>query len=105
MQLPSQRVIQLSGGNQQKISVAKWLATEAKVYIFDEPTKGIDIRTKARIYDIIRDLAKEGAAVIVISSYNPELIGLCDRIEVMSKGKFVASFGRGTTEHEILMVQ
>ena len=102
---PRQRVRTLSGGNQQKISVAKWIASEAKIYIFDEPTKGIDVLTKSRIYDIIRDLAKQGAAIIVISSYNSELIGCCDRIEVMSKGKFVASFGASASEHEILKVQ
>ena len=102
---PGQRAVQLSGGNQQKISVGKWIASDAKVYIFDEPTKGIDVMTKSRIYDIIRDLAKNGAAVLVISSYNPELIGSCDRIEVMSKGKFVASFGCGASEYEILKVQ
>lgn len=102
---PQQRAITLSGGNQQKISVAKWIAAQPKIYIFDEPTKGIDVLTKARIYEIIRELAQQGAAIIVISSYNPELIGTCDRIEVMSKGKMVATFGPGVEEHELLLAQ
>lgn len=100
-----QKALTLSGGNQQKIAIAKWIAAETNIYIFDEPTKGIDVLTKSRIYDIIRELAKQGAAIIVISSYNPELIGTCDRIEVMSKGKLVASFKDGVEEHEILLVQ
>lgn len=100
-----QRTLTLSGGNQQKIAIAKWIASEANIYIFDEPTKGIDVLTKSRIYDIIRELARQGAAIIVISSYNPELIGTCDRIEVMSKGKMAASFKAGVEEHEILLAQ
>lgn len=102
---PKQKAMTLSGGNQQKISIAKWIAAETKIYIFDEPTKGIDVLTKSRIYDIIRELAKQGAAIIVISSYNPELIGTCDRIEVMSKGSLVASFDAGASEHELLLAQ
>lgn len=100
-----QRVLTLSGGNQQKVSIAKWVAAEPTIYIFDEPTKGIDVLTKARVYDIIRELAERGAAVLVISSYSPELIGVCDRIEVMSKGEIVASFEGNTTEHDIALAQ
>lgn len=100
-----QPVLTLSGGNQQKVSIAKWVAAEPQIYIFDEPTKGIDVLTKARVYDLIRKLAQNGAAVIVISSYSPELIGVCDRIEVMSKGAFVARFEGKVTEHEIAMAQ
>lgn len=102
---PKQRTITLSGGNQQKIAIAKWIAADTKIYIFDEPTKGIDVLTKSRIYNIIRELSAQGAAIIVISSYCPELIGACDRIEVMSKGKLVASFGAGVEEYEILLAQ
>lgn len=98
-------VLTLSGGNQQKVSIAKWVAAEPRIYIFDEPTKGIDVMTKARVYDLIRELAENGAAVIVISSYSPELIGVCDRIDVMAKGKFVACFEDKVTEHEIALVQ
>lgn len=100
-----QKVMTLSGGNQQKVSIAKWIAADPQIYIFDEPTKGIDVLTKSRVYDIIRGLAKDGKAVLVISSYTPELIGVCDRVEVMSKGKIVASFGQGVTENDILLVQ
>lgn len=98
-----QKVYTLSGGNQQKISIAKWIAAEPRIYIFDEPTKGIDVLTKKKIYNIIRSLAEAGCAVIVISSYCNELIGVCDRIEVMSKGRFVASFGAGVKEQEIML--
>lgn len=100
-----QKVMTLSGGNQQKVSIAKWIAAAPQIYIFDEPTKGIDVLTKSRVYDIIRELAKEGKAVLVISSYTPELIGVCDRVEVMAKGEIVASFGQGVTENDILLVQ
>ena len=100
---PAQRVNTLSGGNQQKISVAKWIAAEPRIYIFDEPTKGIDVLTKKKMYNIIRDLAQDGCAVIVISSYCSELIGICDRIDVMTKGSFVASFDAGVQEHEVML--
>ena len=95
----------LSGGNQQKVSIAKWVAAEPRIYIFDEPTKGIDVLTKARVYHIIRDLAAAGNAIIVISSYNPELIGVCDRIKVMSMGKFTAVFGQGVTENDLMLAE
>ena len=100
-----QRADTLSGGNQQKVSVGKWIAANPKIYIFDEPTKGIDVLTKRNIYDIIRKLAEDGMAVLVISSYIPELLGSCDRIEVMSKGELVASFDQGATENDIMLVQ
>lgn len=100
-----QLAMTLSGGNQQKVSIAKWIAAQPQVFIFDEPTKGIDVLTKARIYELIREIAAQGKAVIVISSYGPELIGVCDRIEVMSKGKMKASFTKGVTEDEIVLAQ
>lgn len=79
-----QQVKNLSGGNQQKVAIAKWLQRNSKVYIFDEPTRGIDIGSKAEIYKLIKDLAKKGHAIILISSEMPEIIGLTDRIVVMS---------------------
>ena len=76
----------LSGGNQQKVCLAKWLLTEPEVFILDEPTKGIDVGARAEFYRIINELAEKGAGVIVVSSEEPELIGICDRILVMREG-------------------
>jgi len=77
----------LSGGNQQKVVLAKWLISESRVLIFDEPTRGIDVGAKIEVYNIINSLAKAGKAIIVISSEIPELLGICDRILVMARGK------------------
>ena len=81
-----QLAMNLSGGNQQKIVVAKWLATKSKILIFDEPTRGIDVGAKAEIYQLIADLADEGYSIILISSELPEIIGLSDRVIVMHEG-------------------
>ncbi len=77
----------LSGGNQQKVVLAKWLISESDVLIFDEPTRGIDVGAKIEVYNIINSLAKSGRAIIVISSEIPELLGICDRILVMARGR------------------
>lgn len=79
----------LSGGNQQKVAISKWLHAGCRLLIFDEPTRGIDVAAKAEVYEIIRDFAKDGRAAIVISSEANELLSICDRIIVMSKGKIV----------------
>lgn len=100
-----QKVMYLSGGNQQKVSIGKWIASEARIYIFDEPTKGIDVLAKSKVFEVIRGLAAKGCAVIVISSYDSELLGICDRIQVMAKGRKVNEFGRDATEHELLLAQ
>jgi ABC-type sugar transport system ATPase subunit len=93
----------LSGGNQQKVVLAKWLATNASVLIFDEPTRGIDVEAKASIHDLIRELARAGAAVLMISSELPEIIGMSDRIIVMWDGVGSwASYLAGSTEAEIM---
>lgn len=84
---PDQRAEELSGGNQQKLLVARWLETNSEVIIFDEPTRGIDVGAKYDIYTLIGDLASRGKAVIVISSELPELLGICDRIIVMRRGR------------------
>ncbi len=84
-----QRVINLSGGNQQKVMLAKWLLTQPDVLIIDEPTHGIDIGAKYEIYEILKTLAAEGKAILMISSELPELLGLCDRIIVVKKGTVV----------------
>ena len=93
----------LSGGNQQKIVVAKWLARNSRVVIFDEPTRGIDVAAKVEIYEIINQLKKDGVGVIVVSSEMPEVMGISDRILVMCNGRITGSVDpRNTTEEEIL---
>ncbi|MCT9929288.1 sugar ABC transporter ATP-binding protein [Planotetraspora sp. A-T 1434] len=94
----------LSGGNQQKVVLAKWLATEATVYVLDEPTRGIDIGAKAGIHEVIRELADRGAAVLMISSELPEVIGMSDRIVVMRDGAVAGELPAGTPEEEIMLV-
>jgi ribose transport system ATP-binding protein len=97
-----QPVGELSGGNQQKILIARWLAREGRVLLFDEPTRGIDVAAKDRVYQVLRDLAAEGKAVLVVSSELPELMALCDRILVMSAGRIAAEFLRGDWTQEKL---
>jgi ABC-type sugar transport system ATPase subunit len=80
-------VLNLSGGNQQKIVLAKWLESNADIVIFDEPTRGIDIGTKYEIYLLINQLADQGKSIIIVSSELPELLGMCDRIIVMHEGQ------------------
>ena len=77
----------LSGGNQQKVVFARWLATEARMFLFDEPTRGIDVGAKAEIYALLRRLATDGAALLVVSSELPELLLLCHRIAVVRGGR------------------
>ena len=80
----------LSGGNQQKVVIAKWLATKPRVIILDEPTKGIDIGSKAAVHEFMAELAAEGLAVIMVSSEIPEVLGMSDRVIVMREGRIVA---------------
>ena len=93
----------LSGGNQQKVVFAKWLCSEVDVYIFDEPTRGIDVGAKSEIYQIINDLVAQGAAVIVISSELPEILGVCDRVIVMRDGWITANIDRADATQEKIM--
>lgn len=93
----------LSGGNQQKVVLAKWMATDPQVLILDEPTRGIDVGAKYDIYEIIDELADRGSAVIVISSELPELLGLCDRIYTMSQGIITSCVNAKDTNQEELM--
>ena len=86
-QTPRQPAVTLSGGNQQKVALARLLHQQADVLLLDEPTRGIDIGSKAQIYEVIARAADEGKAVLVVSSYLPELFGLCDRLAVMSRGR------------------
>jgi rhamnose transport system ATP-binding protein len=98
-----QPVSSLSGGNQQKVLLARWLATHAKVLLFDEPTKGVDVGAKSEIYKVIGDLAAEGLGVIVVSSYLPEVLGLADRVVVMREGGVAGELpAAGTTEEDVL---
>ncbi len=91
---PDQVVRFLSGGNQQKVVVAKWLFAESRILIFDEPTRGIDVGAKFEIYQLIWDLAERGKGIIVVSSDLPELLGICHRIVVFSKGAIVGELSR-----------
>ncbi len=97
------RVEQLSGGNRQKVILARWLNTKAKVLIFDEPTAGIDVGVKYEIYTLINRLAQEGIGVIVISSDLPELLGICDRIAVMCEGSLTGVLDRREATQETVM--
>jgi putative multiple sugar transport system ATP-binding protein len=98
-----QEVGQLSGGNQQKVVLSKWLMTDPKVLILDEPTRGIDVGAKYEIYSIINRLAEAGKGVVVISSEMPELLGICDRICVMNDGAFVGEFAGSDATQENIM--
>ncbi|WP_119393136.1 sugar ABC transporter ATP-binding protein [Phyllobacteriaceae bacterium SYSU D60012] len=98
-----QRLAELSGGNQQKVVIAKWLATRPKVIVLDEPTKGIDVGSKAAVHDFIGELAGEGLAVVLITSELPEVMGLADRVIVMKEGRIVAEFKRGQWSAEAIV--
>ncbi len=99
----SQMVEFLSGGNQQKVALAKWLCTQAKVLIFDEPTRGIDVGAKAEVFRLMNDLAKKGVGIILISSEMPEILAMSDRILVMARGSFVAEYAAGQASQEDLL--
>ena len=93
----------LSGGNQQKIVIAKWLLCSPEILLLDEPTRGIDVGAKFEIYKLITELAKEGKAVLMISSEMEELIGVCDRIYVMAKGRISGELARKDFSQENIM--
>jgi rhamnose transport system ATP-binding protein len=95
-----QGISTLSGGNQQKVVLAKWLATKPKLLILDEPTQGIDVQSKAEVHAMIADLARQGMAIILISSEMPELLGMCDRIVVLREGRKTAEFSRAEATQE-----
>ena len=98
-----QYVGELSGGNQQKVVIAKWLATQPAVIILDEPTKGIDIGSKAAVHAFMRELASQGLAVIMVSSEIPEIIGMSDRVIVMREGRCVAEINQENVSPEALV--
>ncbi len=100
----SKEVQDLSGGNQQKVVLSKWLASNAEIFIFDEPTRGIDVEAKASVHDLIRDLTLKGVAVIMISSELPEIIGMSDRILVMRDGTIGGELPAESSEADIMLV-
>jgi len=96
-------VLTMSGGNQQKVAIAKWLITEPDILIMDEPTRGIDVGAKAEIYKLIKILAEQGKGVIIVSSELPEILFVSDKILVMNKGKLAGEFlNKDATEEKIL---
>ena len=105
---PLQLIKNLSGGNQQKIVISKLLCRNLEVFIFDEPTTGVDVGAKQEIYHLVEQLAKDGKAIILISSYLPEIMGLSDRLMVMSEGKIAGEINRDDpllwNEEEILKI-
>lgn len=98
-----QRVGNLSGGNQQKVVLAKWLASDPEILILDEPTRGVDVGAKAEIYKIMNDLAAKGMAIIMISSEMPEIVNMCDRIIVMNDGKITGELDRSEFDQEKIL--
>ena len=100
---PYAPITQLSGGNQQKVIIGRWLLTKPKVIFLDEPTRGIDVGSKAEIYKLIDELAASGIAVVMVSSELPEILSLCDRIEVVRGGQIVFECDGEAATQELLM--
>jgi len=96
-------VVNMSGGNQQKVVLARWLSLGIKVFILDEPTRGIDVGSKSEIYQIMADLADQGVAIIMISSELPEVLGMSDRVLVMRDGRIAADLDRSLATEERVM--
>ncbi|MBI4908859.1 MAG: sugar ABC transporter ATP-binding protein [Acidobacteria bacterium] len=99
---PAQLAGRLSGGNQQKVVIAKWLVRGAQVFLFDEPTRGIDVGAKVEVYEVIDQLARAGAAILMVSSELPELLQVADRIVVMRQGRITGELPGHTTQEEIM---
>lgn len=100
----SDPVSTLSGGNQQKVVLAKWLSTQPRVLIVDEPTRGIDVGTKAEVHRLLSNLAAEGVAIVMVSSELPEVLGMADRILVMREGRIMAELHRAEATEENVML-
>jgi len=99
-----QQVVEnLSGGNQQKVVIAKWLATNPQILLLDEPTRGIDVNTKNEIYRLISELTQAGLAIVMVSSELPEIMAIADRIIVLSEGKQTAEFSLSQATEELIM--
>ncbi|HLY61899.1 MAG TPA: sugar ABC transporter ATP-binding protein [Terriglobia bacterium] len=99
----TQRVERLSGGNQQKVVLAKWLYRQARIFLFDEPTRGVDVGAKSEIYRLINELAQSGAAILMVSSELPEILGMTDRVLVMRNGRMVKELVTAETNQEEIM--
>lgn len=99
---PGQKSVRLSGGNQQKIVIAKWVAQGARIFLFDEPTRGIDVGAKTEVFEVMDQLAREGAAILMVSSELPELIQVADRILVMRQGRLSGELPGRATQEEIM---
>jgi ribose transport system ATP-binding protein len=101
---PTQRAAELSGGNQQKLALARLVYHDVDVFLLDEPTRGIDVQSRAEVYRLIDELARRGKAILMVSSYLPELLGVCDRIAVMRRGRLgPARPVADVTEHSALL--
>ena len=98
-----QRVANLSGGNQQKVMIGRWLATDPKILILDEPTRGVDVGAKAEIYEIMNELTKQGVSIIMISSELPEIINMADRVYVMYEGRVTGCIPYQDVSQEAIM--
>ncbi len=97
------KVMFLSGGNQQKVVIAKWLCAQSDIFIFDEPTRGIDVGAKVEVYNLINELVRQGAGIIMISSELPEILGMSDHILVMRKGRITGEFEREEATQEKIL--
>ena len=97
-----QEVQFLSGGNQQKVVLARWLSTNPRVMLMDEPTRGIDVGAKHGIYELMRGLAADGVGILMVSSELPEVIGMSDRILVMRDGRLAGELPAGSSEEDVL---
>jgi ABC-type sugar transport system ATPase subunit len=100
---PSFLVVNMSGGNQQKVVLARWLSVGTRIFMMDEPTRGIDVGSKAEIYQIMDELTKQGVGILMISSELPEVLGMSDRIMVMRQGRIVKELSRAEASEEIIM--
>ena len=99
---PRQRAGRLSGGNQQKVVIAKWLVGGARVFLFDEPTRGIDVGAKVEVFEVMDSLARSGAAILMVSSEMSELLQVADRILVMRQGRITGELPGRTTQEQIM---
>jgi len=99
---PEKHTIELSGGNQQKVVIGKWLATQPKIILLDEPTRGVDVGAKSELHRLIAQLKQQGAAILMVSSELPEVLGVADRIVVMHEGRSVGELARGATEEDVM---
>ena len=99
---PAQLAGRMSGGNQQKVVISKWLFRGARILLFDEPTRGIDVGAKREVFELMDRLAREGAAIVMVSSEIPELLQVADRILVMRQGRIAGELSRGCTQEDVM---